>query len=183
MLQTSVSLQTKLRRGNFQLLERPPRMLPRMFNPVQLNVDCSAKTPMKEAEGKKRKAARGGKASGDSRASRPSSAGGRSSVAGTLAQISLLSIVWHGVQSTHKRLRRRMCHAITMHRSSRNTCSARAATLSISSETLHGISVWKMASLHHNITDVKPTAKTQSFSQKDSMVQLSIRQSVFCSLL
>ncbi|KAL0033133.1 hypothetical protein WJX79_005148 [Trebouxia sp. C0005] len=76
-LQTSASLQTKLRRGNFQLLERPPRMLPRMFNPLQLNVDCSGKTPMKAAEGKKGRKPRGAKASGESRASRPSSAGGR----------------------------------------------------------------------------------------------------------
>jgi len=80
VLQTSASLQTKLRRGNFQLLERPPRMLPRMFNPVQLNVDCSGKTPMKAAEGKKARKPRGTKASGEARASRPSSAGGRTGV-------------------------------------------------------------------------------------------------------
>jgi len=62
------------------LLERPPRMLPRMFNPVQLNVDCSGKTPMKAAEGKKARKPRGTKASGEARASRPSSAGGRTGV-------------------------------------------------------------------------------------------------------
>lgn len=76
----------------FQLLERPPRMLPRIFNPVQLNVDCSAKTPVKEEAGKKAKRGRAGKASGESRASkasgessrasRPASAGGRSAAAG-----------------------------------------------------------------------------------------------------
>ncbi|KAL0018444.1 hypothetical protein WJX77_010041 [Trebouxia sp. C0004] len=76
-LQTGACLQTKLRRGNFQLLERPPRMLPRIFNPVQLNVDCSGKTPIKAAEGKKGRKPRGTKASGTSRASRPSSSGGR----------------------------------------------------------------------------------------------------------
>ena len=59
----------------FQLLERPPRMLPRIFNPVQLNVDCSAKTPVKEAEGKKAKRDRGAKASGESRASKASGEG------------------------------------------------------------------------------------------------------------
>lgn len=80
MLQTGASLQTKLRRGNFQLLERPPRMLPRMFNPVQLKVDCSGKTPMKAAEGKKGRKPRGTKASGESRTSRPSSAAGRTGV-------------------------------------------------------------------------------------------------------
>ena len=55
-------------------------MLPRMFNPVQLNVDCSGKTPMKAAEGKKGRKPRGTKASGESRASRPSSAAGRTGV-------------------------------------------------------------------------------------------------------
>ena len=81
-LQTSAGLQTKLRRGNFQLLDRPPRMLPRLFNPVQLNVDCSAKTPVKEAEGKKGKRARGGKASGEGRGARPNSGGGRAAATG-----------------------------------------------------------------------------------------------------
>ena len=75
LTQTSAGLQTKLRRGMFQLLERPPRMLPRIFNPVQLNVDCSAKTPVKEAEGKKAKRGRGAKASGESRASKASGGG------------------------------------------------------------------------------------------------------------
>lgn len=51
-VQTAASLQQKLRRGHFNLVDRPSRMLPRMFNPVQLNVDCSAKTPSKPAEGK-----------------------------------------------------------------------------------------------------------------------------------
>lgn len=60
----------------FQLLERPPRMLPRIFNPVQLNVDCSAKTPVKEAEGKKARRGRGAKVSGASRASKASGEGG-----------------------------------------------------------------------------------------------------------
>jgi len=55
-------------------------MLPRMFNPVQLNVDCSGKTPMKAAEGKKGRKPRGTKASGESRPSRPSSAAGRTGV-------------------------------------------------------------------------------------------------------
>lgn len=79
-MQTSAGLQAKLRRGMFQLLERPPRMLPRIFNPVQLNVACNAKTPVKEPEGKKPKRGRGGKVSGESRAgkasgdSRPTSA-------------------------------------------------------------------------------------------------------------
>ena len=42
-------------------------MLPRIFNPVQLKVDCSAKTPSKAAEGKKPKrgkAAKGAAAQG-----------------------------------------------------------------------------------------------------------------------
>lgn len=72
----------------FQLLERPPRMLPRMFNPVQLNVDCSAKTPVKEAESKKGKRGKAAKASGESRATRPNSGSGRAPAAGTLNCIS-----------------------------------------------------------------------------------------------
>ena len=64
----------------FQLLERPPRMLPRIFNPVQLNVDCSAKTPMKEPDPKKAKRGKAGKSSGGSRA-RPSSGSGKQSSA------------------------------------------------------------------------------------------------------
>lgn len=51
-VQTAASLQQKLRQGRFNLVDRPSRMLPRIFNPVQLNVDCSAKTPSKPVEGK-----------------------------------------------------------------------------------------------------------------------------------
>lgn len=58
LLQTAAALQDKLRRGHFKLVDRPSRMLPRIFNPVQLNVDCSAKTPCKTAEGKKTKRGR-----------------------------------------------------------------------------------------------------------------------------
>lgn len=96
LAQTSVGLQAKLRRGMFQLLERPPRMLPRIFNPVQLNVDCSAKTPVKEPEGKKARRGRGPKVSGaskaskasgeGSRASRPASAAATSTVAGQILE-------------------------------------------------------------------------------------------------
>lgn len=88
VVQTSAGLQAKLRRGMFQLLERPPRMLPRIFNPVQLNVACNAKTPVKEPEAKKPKRSRGGKASGESRASKGSGdsrAGRPASAAGKLA--------------------------------------------------------------------------------------------------
>ena len=81
-LQTSASLQNKLRRGNFRMLERPPRMLPRMFTPVQINVDCSAKTPVKEPEPKKGRKGKSGKAQGGNKAAGPSSAGGRTSAAG-----------------------------------------------------------------------------------------------------
>ena len=66
-MQTSAALQVKLRRGQFNLVDRPSRMLPRIFNPVQLNVDCSAKTPGKAPEAKKPKRGRPakGKASKD----------------------------------------------------------------------------------------------------------------------
>ena len=69
----------------FQLLERPPRMLPRIFNPVQLNVACNAKTPVKEPEGKKPKRGRGGRGSGESRASKASGDSQPTSAAGRLA--------------------------------------------------------------------------------------------------
>lgn len=61
-MQTSLALQAKLKRGQFSLVQRPSRMLPRMFNPVQLNVDCSAKTPCKAPEAKKPKRGRPAKA-------------------------------------------------------------------------------------------------------------------------
>ena len=57
-------------------------MLPRMFTPVQLNVDCSAKTPVKEPEPKKGRKGKSGKAQGGTKTARPSSAGGRGATAG-----------------------------------------------------------------------------------------------------
>ena len=47
------------------MIDRPSRMLPRMFNPVQLKVDCSAKTPSKAAEGKKPKRGKVAKAAAE----------------------------------------------------------------------------------------------------------------------
>ena len=47
-MQAAAALHEKLRSGGFELMERSPRMLPSMFEPQQLNVDCSSKTPMKE---------------------------------------------------------------------------------------------------------------------------------------
>ena len=47
-MQAAAALHEKLRSGSFELMERFPRMLPSMFEPQQLNVDCSSKTPMKE---------------------------------------------------------------------------------------------------------------------------------------
>ena len=96
LLQTSASLQAKLRRGNFRMLERPPRMLPRMFNPVRLDVDCSAKTPMKEPQAKKGRKPRAGKTSGKAcrsgRGARPNSADNEAFAAGKSCM--LMSRVW-----------------------------------------------------------------------------------------
>ena len=47
-MQAAAALHEKLRSGSFELMQRSPRMLPSMFEPQQLNVDCSSKTPMKE---------------------------------------------------------------------------------------------------------------------------------------
>ncbi len=58
-MQAAAALHDKLRKGNFELLPNPPRMLPRMFDPTQLNVDCSAKTPAKEDKPKGTKRGRG----------------------------------------------------------------------------------------------------------------------------
>lgn len=57
-MQAAAALHEKLRSGSFELMEHSPRMLPSMFEPQQLNVDCSSKTPMKEG-GSGRRGGRG----------------------------------------------------------------------------------------------------------------------------
>jgi len=47
LLQATAALHDQLRHANFQLYDSSPRMLPRIYNPVRLDVDCSNKTPAK----------------------------------------------------------------------------------------------------------------------------------------
>ena len=60
--QAMAELQAQLRHHRFQEYDRSPRMLPRAYNPVRLDVDCSNKTPPKAPAASKW--ARGGAALG-----------------------------------------------------------------------------------------------------------------------
>lgn len=48
-VQNVAQLYSMLRSQAFDLHEPNPRMLPRQFNPVQLNVECAAASPIKQA--------------------------------------------------------------------------------------------------------------------------------------
>ena len=52
-LQAMAALQEQLRHARFELYASSPRMLPRMYNPLRLDVDCSNKTPAKAAPAKR----------------------------------------------------------------------------------------------------------------------------------
>jgi len=61
-LQNVAQLYSMLRRQDFDLYHPNPRMLPRQFNPSQLDVDCAPPSPCqvvsKEAPPQKKKGAR-----------------------------------------------------------------------------------------------------------------------------
>ena len=58
--QATAELHQQLRHGSFRVYEANPRMLPRLYEPTRRDVDCSIKTPAKEAAAGKR--GRSGKA-------------------------------------------------------------------------------------------------------------------------